>query len=213
LEDVMQRAFLGAVIFGAIAGPALAEDCSQHVVAAMEKQHTSKAFRVETTQPTAEGMIKMTVDYLPPDKMMQTVTGANLPGPQQTILVGERAFSGSNGAFEELLPQFTQSIIAEFQRSLGTPDKVGNFECQGKVTFEGKEYLGYRAMDTSGRATKPENALARTIYVDLATGLPAYNVIGLASGEGEPAMKVIYSYPTDIVIEAPVGAPVQRGPH
>ena len=207
----MQRVVSCVVALLAMFGPAMA-DCSSEVVAAMDKQHASKAFRVETTQPTAEGPVKMTVDYLPPDRMLQTVTGANLPGAQQTMLVGERAFSGSNGAFEELLPQFTQSVVAEFRRSLGKAENVANFECQGKVTFEGKEYLGYKLVGAPREGASPEEALARTIYVDAASGLPAFNIVGLASGKGEPLMKVSYSYPNDIVIEAPAGAPLQRKP-
>lgn len=208
----MQRGLVGAVVVLMLAGPAAAEDCTKDVATAIEKQRTSKAFRIETSQPTAEGAIKMTVDYLPPDRMLQTVTGANLPGEQQTMLVGERAFAGSNGAYEELLPQFSQSIIAEFLRSVGKPDKIAAFECQGKVTFEGKSLLAYKATDSARPDGNAADLLARTIYVDPETGLPAYNVVAPASGEGEPVMKVIYSYPTDIVIEAPANAPIQKGP-
>jgi hypothetical protein len=54
--------------------------------------------------------------------------------------------------------------------------------------------------------------LARTIYVEPESGLPAYNVVAASAGKGAPLMKVTYSYPADLVIEAPVGAPVQKSP-
>ena len=58
--------------------------------------------------------------------------------------------------------------------------------------------------------TDPGDVLARTIYVEPTSGLPAYNVVGAVSGKGDPVLKVTYSYPTDVVIEAPQGAPIQK---
>jgi hypothetical protein len=205
---------LGAMVCAplAFATAALADDCTKDVIAAFEKQRTSKAFRVSMTQPTAEGPADMTVDYLPPNRMLQTVKSAAMAGVQQTMLVGDRAFAGSEGAFEELLPQFTQSIVAEVETALAKPQaNIGNFECVGKTTFDGKEFLAYRAADKKVEAgVKPEDVLARTIYVEPASGLPAYNVVGAVSGKGDLVMKVAYSYPTDVVIEAPQGAPMQK---
>lgn len=191
---------------------ASADDCTKDVLAAFEKQRTSKGFRVAMTQPTAEGPADMTVDYLPPNKMLQTVKSAAMAGVQQTMLVGDRAFAGSEGAFEELLPQYTQSIVAEVETALSKPQaNIGNFECVGKVTFDGKELLAYRASDKDIKpGTKPEDVLARTIYVEPSSGLPAYNVVGAVSGKGDPVMKVAYTYPTDVVIEVPQGAPMQK---
>lgn len=197
-------------LLAAATAPALAADCSPDVVAAFEKQRKSKAFRVAMTQPTAEGDVEMTVDYMPPDRMLQTVKSPAMPGEQQTMLVGNRAFAGSSGAFEELLPQFTQSIISEFNSAMGSTGKdIGHFDCLGKTQFEGKEFLGYRALDKDAPAgTDPAKTLARTIYVDPVSGLPAYNVV--AAGSEPPVMKATYTYPDDVVIEAPQGAPIQK---
>lgn len=219
----MQRLVFRAVVLSALALPglagqglmglALAEDCSKDVEAAIQKQRSSKAFRLETSQPTAEGPVNMRVDYQLPDRMLQTVTGANLIGEQQTLLVRERAFAGTNGSYEELLPQYAQSVIAEFLRSVGKPENMAAFTCLGKVTFEGKTYLGYKSVIEPAAGGAAGQALGRVIYVDPDTGLPAYNVVVPASGDGEPVLKVVYSYPTDIVIEAPENAPIQRTPH
>jgi hypothetical protein len=211
----MRRATLAVISFLSIGVPVgsvmAAEDCSKDVVTAIQKQRASKAFRIETTQPTAEGPVKMTVDYLPPDRMLQTVVGDHMPGEQQTMLVGDRAFAGSSGAYEELLPHFTQSIVGEMKRSIGPVEGMADFACAVKETFEGKELLAYRAIDKAAPAgTSAADLLARTIYVDPTSGLPAFNVVAKGSGKGEVVMKVSYSYPTDIVIEAPQGAPVQK---
>lgn len=188
---------------------AWAADCSADVAAAFEKQRAAKSYRIAMTQPTAEGPVEMTVDYILPDRMLQTVVAPHMPGEQQTMLVGDRAFAGSGGGFEEMLPQFTQSIVSEFRASTGAAQNLGKFECIGKQSFEGQEYLAYRTVDQASGAADP---LARTIYVDEATGLPAFNVVANLAGKSPPAMKATYSYPKDLVIEAPEGAPVQKRP-
>lgn len=210
----MRRAGLACFTVFAFALPAHAEDCSKDVLAAVEKQRTSKAFRVSMVQPTVEGPVKMTVDYLPPDRMLQTVTADHMPGEQHTMLVGTRAFAGSGGGYEELLPHLAQSVVTEMKAAVGKPENVGTFECAGKQSFEGKDYLAYRAVDKEAKpGTPPDEVLARTIYVDEVTGLPAYNVVATVSGKAPPVMKVEYSYPADVVIEAPANAPVQKAPH
>ena len=148
---------------------------------------------------------------MPPDKMLQTVTSPAMPGEQQTMLVGDRAFSGTSGAFEELQPQFTQSIVAEVRTALGAPpQKPGSFECLGAAKFDNHDLVAYRTAEKVPPGTDPAKVVARTIYVDPATGLPVYNVIAAVSGNADPVMKVTYSYPTDIEIIAPKRAPAQK---
>jgi hypothetical protein len=142
--------------------------------------------------------------------MLQTVTSPMMPGEQQTMLVGNRAFSGANGAYEELLPQFTQSIIAEFNNAVGVPQNLGTFDCVGKSKFDDHELVGYRTAEKVPAGADTSKIMARTIYVDPATGLPAYNVIAALSGNVDPALKIKYSYPTDVEIVAPTNAPVQK---
>ena len=184
--------------------------CQDEVIAAFTKQRKSPAFRVEMAQPTAEGPVNVRVDYVPPAKMLQTVTGGNMPGEQQTMLVGDRAFAGTSGAYEELLPQYTQSIVAEVKTALGqTAENLGEFECLGKVSFDGKDLVGYKTK-AAADAKAGEASLSRIVYVDPASGLPAYNVVMPTKAGEAPVMKAVYSYPADIVIEAPEGAPVQK---
>lgn len=194
-----------------MAGPALADDCTKDVLAAFEKQRTSKAFRVEFSQPTAEGEAQMKIDYIPPDKMLQTVTSPAMPGEQQTMLVGDRAFAGTSGAFEELLPQYTQSIVAEVRNALGSPPQnLGAFECLGPAKLDNRDLLAYRTADKASAGADPAKVMARTIYVDPANGLPAFNVVAVLAANSDPVMKVKYSYPNDIEIIAPEHAPLQK---
>lgn len=206
----MRRVFAATFSLLAAAPSVSFAACQDDVVAAFNKQRKSAAFRVEMAQPTAEGPVTVRVDYVPPNKMLQTVTGGNMPGEQQTLLDGDRAFAGTSGAFEELLPQYTQSIVAEVKTALGqAPENLGDFECLGKVAFEGKDLLAYRTKPAADAKTG-EASLTRTVYVDPASGLPAFNVINPAKAGEPPVMKAVYSYPSGIVIEAPQGAPVQK---
>jgi hypothetical protein len=188
-------------------GHALA-DCKSEVADAFAKQRSSPVFRIEMEQPTAEGTVKIRVDYMPPTKMLQTVTGPNLPGEQQTMLVGDRAFAGTDGAYEELLPQFAQSIAAEFKATVGPIANVGDFECLGKTAYEGKDFVAYRTKESTDTSNGLDG-ITRTVYVDPASGLPAFNVVAKKT-EAVPVMRAAYSYPTGVTIEAPEGAPIQK---
>jgi len=205
------RALCLAILSLAMAAPAFAADCTNDVLAAFAKQRASKAFRVEFSQPTAEGEVHMTIDYMPPNRMLQTVTSPAMPGEQQTMLVGDRAFAGTSGAFEELLPQFTQSIVAEANQAMLAPiNGLGSFECVGTAKLDGHDFVAYRTGAKAPPGADPSKAMARTIYVDPVTGLPAFNVVASLAGGAEPLLKVKYSYPTDVDIVAPTNAPVQK---
>jgi len=199
-----------ALLLIAVSAPASAADCSKEVLAAFQKQRTSKVFRVEFSQPSAEGEVHMVIDYMPPDRMLQTVTSPAMPGEQQTMLVGNRAFAGTGGAFEELLPQFTQSIVAEFVEAVGEPKDLGTFECVGNSKVDGQDFVAYRISEKAADGADTSKIMARTVYIDPTTGKPAYNIIAALGGTAPPALKVKYSYPTDVEIVAPTNAPVQK---
>jgi hypothetical protein len=133
-----------------------------------------------------------------------------MPGEQQTMLVGNRAFAGSGGAFEELLPQFTQSIVSEFITAVGEPKNLGTFECLGNSKLDGEDLLAYRLAEKVLDGADASKIMSRTNNVDPATGKPAYNVVSALSGNADPLIKIKYSYPTDVEIIAPANAPVQK---
>lgn len=207
----MRLLFVAAAAL-AVATPAYAAgtDCSADVLTAIRKQLSLKAFRVEFSQPTAEGEAHMRIDYMPPLRMLQTVTSPAMPGEQQTMLVDNRAFSGSGGSYEELQPQFTQSIIAEVAEALARPSKLEGYDCLGTVKYDNQDLVGYRFEDKTHAQADATKIMTRTIYVDPKTGLPAYNVVAPLAENAKPLREVKYSYPTDINIVAPQNAPVQK---
>lgn len=203
-----------AIGTAALAAPVMAADCKQEVFDAFEKQRKSKAYRMAAemmqaaNSSVAPEQVKLTVDYMPPDRMHQVINSPAMPAPMETVLVGTRAWATNGGGFEELRPEFAQSIVSHVHQTLIEPPKdVSNYECLGKQSYEGKEYLAYKSVDPN---VKPGDkaAVERRIYVDAATGLPAHNVVAAIDGKAAPIFKGTYSYPTDINIVAIEGAPV-----
>lgn len=182
-------------------------DCTGEVTAAFDKQRKAPAFRMAADMTAENGLTKMTVEYLPPDRMRQTVERADLPAPLETLAVGNRAWGNQGGGYEELQPQFAQAVISGVRQTLvDPPQKMPTFTCLGKTTFEGKSYIGYRTEAPAG--TPADKIVDRTIYVDPDSGLPAVNLVAKREPGAKPVFKGVYTYPTDIVIEAIEGAPV-----
>lgn len=213
----MHRFAVACVIaLGLSAGPALSagESCKDEVAAAFTKQRSSRAFSMETVLKAGNGPVTITVEYLPPDRMRQTIVAPGQPTPLETVLVGTRAWSRQGRAWEELMPAIAQTIIAQVREAVIEPPKdVANFACIDKVTIDGKEYAAYRSIEQSGGEAKGSaitKPVHRTIYVDPDTGLPAYNIVAEETPGAEPIFKAIYAYPTDLVIEGHPDAPLAK---
>ena len=203
-----------ALLIAAFAAtPALA-DCRGDVEAAFEKQRTAApGYRVMAEQMQDNGKVEITIDYVQPDRMYQKVVSPSERAPIETIAVGRWAWGNMGGGWEELQPQFAQSVTSHAHVTLAEPAKAtGDFDCLGKVTVDGKDYLGYRSKpgdappDRGPAAGTPKPAVLRTVYVDPATGLPALNVVAEPGQEAKPWVRTAYAYPKDLVVEAPVGA-------
>jgi hypothetical protein len=198
------------------AGPALSagKSCKEEVVAAFDKQRSSHAFTMDAKLKSESGPAEITVEYVPPDRMHQTILAPNQPAPLETVLVGTRAWSRQGGVWEELMPAIAQTIIAQVRSAIVDPPKeVGEFECIDKATIDGKEYLAYRSVETGGADAKGstiERPVHRTIYVDPETGLPALNIVAEDKPGAEPIFKGTYAYPTDLVIEGYPNAPLPK---
>jgi hypothetical protein len=212
----MLRCAVACVLFlGLSALPALSADtsCKDQVAAAFTKQRTSPAFRMVAQLKGETGPVEITVEYIAPDRMRQRIVAPSQEA-LETVLVGTRAWSRQGPNWEELMPAIAQTIIAQVREAVVDPPKdVSQFECLGKVTVEGKEYLDYRSVD--GNAAAPQGAsssppVRRTVYVDPQTGLPAVNIVSEESPGAVPVFKGVYSYPTDIVIEGFPGAPLAK---
>lgn len=209
----MLRTTSALFILAIAATPGLA-DCRGDVEAAFEKQRTTApGYRVLAEQMQDSGKVEITIDYMLPDRMYQKVVAPNERAPIETIAVGRWAWGNMGGGWEELQPQFAQSVTSHTHVTLAEPAKAtGDFDCLGKVTVDGKDYLGYRSKpgdappDRGPGAETPRPAVLRTVYVDPATGLPALNVVAEPGQEAKPWVRTTYAYPKDLVVEAPVGA-------
>jgi hypothetical protein len=172
-----------ALLAGALSpAPALSagSSCKEEVAAAFNKQRTSRAFSMAAELKGEAGPVSITVEYLPPDRMRQTVVAPGQPAPLETVLVGSRAWSRQGAKWEELMPAIAYTIIAQVREAVVEPPKdVGQFECIDKATIDGKEYLAYRSVEKPGAVTKGAGGapVHRTVYVDPATGLPAINIV------------------------------------
>lgn len=190
------------------AGTAAAEDCRAAVEQAFAKQRQQKGFRFVAEMPAPEGATRMTIDYVLPDRMHQKVEAPGQPAPVETIAIGRWAWGTQGGGWEELQPHFAQSIVAHVSETLVAPPQLtAAFACLGNVKRDGADLVGYRSGTPQDAAAEGGKPLARTIYVDPATGLPVRNVVEHVDGSGAPVFDGRYTYPADMKIDAPIGEP------
>ncbi len=189
----------GAV--GAILPIAAHADCKQEVADAFEKQRKTSAFRLVTRMINERGPIKMTVDYILPDRMHQTVKAALDPAATETILVGKRAWVSGGSGWEELPMDDALSIAEQMEKDVvkgGGEQPI--FDCLGYVEVDGHKLLAYEAMRDK---TAPPGQPVRMVYIDPITGLPARSIVALKDKLERPFFQQDYSYPQDIKIEPP----------
>jgi hypothetical protein len=203
------RLLILVVALAAISPAAAYATCKEEVAAAFEKQRKMSGFRMETNMVSEDGPIKMTVDYLLPDRMRQKVTNQTTQKETETVLVGQKAWTTQGQGWTELPPEAVAEISEQVKSTVVDPPKeMAEYGCAGKMTFQGKEYFAYKA-DASGdkkkKATDTSDASGpvRYFYVDPTTGLPEASVFALPGREDKPFFKTIYSYPVDLKIEAP----------
>jgi len=203
-----------AVAFGAagLANPATAA-CTGglDVAAAFAKQREKKAFRMDANVISGQGPLKMTVDYVLPDRLHQTVQIIVEQRAIDAVLIGAKAWANEGDGWREA----PADIKDELERQLTdvaeeTSEQVAGFECLGRELIDGRELAAYKAqegpkdMSPDAASKAPTNETVRIVYVDPATGLPARTVIGRPDKLDRPLYKAIYSYPDDLKIEPPV---------
>jgi hypothetical protein len=209
----MQRGALICALAVWLAVPAAADDiCRKAVADAFNKQRSARAFTVATELKTPSGMVAINVEYLPPDRMRQTITA---PGqePLETVLYGQRAYSRQGTKWEELMPAVAQTIIAQVREAtIDPPKEVGNFDCVGTVKLDGKDYLAYRSVEKPADPNAPAGTpqLHRMIYVDPKTGLPTLNIVSGEPPATEVVFKAAYDYPEKLEIEDHPDAPLVK---
>jgi hypothetical protein len=210
---MLRRAVVCVLLLGLSAVPALCADapCKEAVAAAFAKQRSAPAFRMVAGLKGGTGPVEITVEYIAPDRMRQTIVAPNQQA-LETVLVGTRAWSRQGTNWEELMPAIAQTIIAQVREAVVDPPKdVSEFQCLDKATVDGVEYLAYRSVEAGqAQSSAPAHPVHRTVYVDPKTGLPAVNLVAEDTPGAVPVFKGVYSYPTDLVIEGYPGAPLAK---
>lgn len=197
------RAVVVTIAALALTSPALADDkCKGEVEAAFVKQRAAPAFRTVATSPTLNGPLVRTIDYVAPDKIYSKIESPSEDAPVETIGIGKWAWANTEGGWEEQPPHNAQVVTSEREAYRVPPKAAADFTCLGKVTYEGREMVGYAtapARDTDGME------VVTTVYVDPATGLPSAYLTKGTKSEGPPKFTAIYTYGDDIKIDPPTG--------
>lgn len=179
---------------------ALACDGKAEVEAAFVKQQ-KQPWRTEILTKSENGETQTQLfDFQPPDRMYRKASAGQ--ESIETIGIGKWAWTnlGSGTGWEELQPMQARVVTLQIQEQFSPPRVTAEFKCLGKVTFEGKAMLGYQ---TTPEKVEGAGELARTIYVDPDTGLPAFNIVGPTDTSADPLLRGQFTYPGDIDIQRP----------
>ncbi|WP_439543853.1 hypothetical protein [Hyphomicrobium sp.] len=188
---------LPLALLAAPVGAAQACEGKAEIEAAFTAQHQNP-WRTESASKSDTGIEQsQTFDFQPPDRIYRKVTSGT--ETVETVGVGKQAWTNATGVWEEMKAELANLVAAHMKTNFAPPRVSVVFKCLGSVDYSGKKLLGYQ--------TEPETVegkvVARTIYVDPDTKLPAFNVVGTVDGS-EEIMKEAYSYPTDVKIEKPL---------
>jgi hypothetical protein len=190
-----------AFLIAPLAG-ALACDGKGDIEKAFAKQQKEKAWRTVAASEGSNGRQEQTFEYIPPDRMYRKILIVGQEPAIETIGIGKWAWSNQGNGWSEMQPPMAKMIAMHIEQVVAAPPKAGaEFSCLGSTAYEGKDYLAYR---TAPEKSETGADLARTIYVDPATGLPAFNVNAeVGKPDAAPLLKESYTYPADITIEKP----------
>lgn len=184
-----------------LAAPALADEkCKGEVEAAFVKQRAQPAFRTVATTPTLNGPLVRTIDFVAPESIYSKIESPTEDAAVETIGIGKWAWANTEGGWEEQPPHNAQIVTNEREAYKNPPKAAADFACLGRVTYEGRDVLGYAtapARDTDGME------VTTSVYVDPDTGLPAAYVTKSVKSDGPVKFTALYSYGKDIVVMAP----------
>jgi len=185
--------------------------CQAEAVAAVDKQKSAGQYRMDADMITDAGPVKLKEEYILPNRMRQTVKVATEPQSIEVILVESKAWRNAGEGWEPLPPDEVKQLIESRLNAAANSDVTifGRWDCMGKQSVEGRELTAYQGKDdkpkdvSPGGPTMPENEAVRIMYVDPATGLPERGIFARKAQLDKPIFKELYSYPTDLKIEAP----------
>ena len=205
-------------------------NCRGEVAAAFDRLNTShRPYR--TIIVGAQQTLHVTAEFLPPDRTRQIT---NFPGygTFEIIRVDPRVWSNEKFEIDPRGWSGWHEWERGEIFGAGMPDRAvppnAAFECLGRVEFKGTTYIGYRARfdqaiiqpvssivpHTDSPSEKDRQDVLskleqmpqewRTVFVDIQTALPAYDLVAAENQLDNPRSSVQYTYPVDIRIEPPV---------
>jgi len=150
------------------------------VEAAFAKLRELPAFQMATTVVSEQGTLKMSVDYVPPDRMHQTVETGTSAGTVELIVIGSDAWSNQGSGWAPLPEKFATQVSSQMRLSLAQgQSRDTEYTCLGEQGFEDARYTAYRAELPPTGAKVPTLAKPniQTVYVDKISGLPVRNIV------------------------------------
>jgi hypothetical protein len=190
------------------------ESCKEQVDAAFAKLRDAKSFHLETTISNADGMLKMSADYVLPDRMHQKVTLGGDGVAMEMIVIGKQAWSNQGGGWAELPEAFASTVANQIKETVSEAPKVmTDYKCVGDREFEGKSYALYQgvlatplppdAKDKGPRVSAVAVPNQQSVYVDKTTGLPARNIVTSVTEPDKRLFDGTFTVVHDMTIDPP----------
>ena len=207
-------------LLGAGCSKAPPAHCQDEVMAAFKRLETpGLPFRKETVRVyNGQAEFHMTYEFLPPDRRRYISYNTNPSYTSETIEIGERTWARSPRQSEAWSEVKAKSVTILIRDS-----KDEAFACLGRVEYNGKAYIGYRARAAESfvlDVLRPQSQKARqddlaairqmpqpwrTVLLEPSSLLPAYDLLAQENPFDSPNRRSDhYTYPDDIRIDPPV---------
>jgi hypothetical protein len=192
--------------------------CQDEVMAAFKRlEMPGLSYRMETVRVyNGQAEFHMTYEFLPPDRRRYITYNSDPSYTSEIIEIGQRTWGR--------LPRQNEGWSeVKAKDVLITDAKDEPFGCLGRVEFNGKAYIGYRARAAESfvlDVLRPQSQKAlqedlaairhmpqpwRTVLLEPSSLLPAYRLLAQENQFDSPNMSgEHYTYPDDIRIEPPV---------
>lgn len=195
-------------------------DCASDVNTAFRKLREAKAFRMSTKIVNPQGNMRMTVEYMPPDRMHQRIRLDNSAAEMEMIVIGAKAWSNQGQGWAELPEKFAGAVADQVKGTLvGMTNPSTAYTCGGEKDIDGKRMATFTAQLPAAEATVQGKVVKtegppnmQTVYIDVASGLPARNVVEDGKDRNMKLFDGSFEVSDEIKIEEPSVEPAPAKP-